>query len=233
MATSGALAFDTTRSVRAGAPHTSSTARASPAGRSPGSTAAMDRPNRIACPAHGTCSDAPVPAGQAVGDGQRGQAERDQGGDPVPGGQAERRVRARLVDHPGQHPAGPGHRVLHLAPVSDNLQHRGPHRLRAAAGSLPQLAERRGIQIQPLHPHPDLVRPDGRAVVQLPGRLRQHTGGLDHPVQAERGPAWVALTRSSHRKSSCREPTKHYLLLLGVRMGGYRSANVIPKRRWS
>ena len=35
------------------------TARASSAGRSPGSTAAMDRPNRIACPAHGTCSDRP------------------------------------------------------------------------------------------------------------------------------------------------------------------------------
>ena len=38
----------TTRWVRAGAPHTSSTARASSAGRSAGSTAAMDRPNKIA-----------------------------------------------------------------------------------------------------------------------------------------------------------------------------------------
>ena len=49
----------TTRSVSAGAPHTSSTARDSGTGRSSGSTAAMDRPNRIAWPAQGTCSDRP------------------------------------------------------------------------------------------------------------------------------------------------------------------------------
>ena len=47
----------TTRCVSAGAPQTSMTDRASPAGRSSGSLAAMDRPNRIAWPSHGTCSD--------------------------------------------------------------------------------------------------------------------------------------------------------------------------------
>ena len=35
--------------------------------RSPGSTAAIDRPNKIACPAHGTCSDLPSqPASPSV-----------------------------------------------------------------------------------------------------------------------------------------------------------------------
>ena len=46
-----------TRRVSAGAPHTSSTASASGPGRSPGSTVAIDRPNRIACPSQGTCSE--------------------------------------------------------------------------------------------------------------------------------------------------------------------------------
>ena len=46
----------TTRAVSAGAPHTSSTASASGTGMSAGSTAAIERPNRIAWPSHGTCS---------------------------------------------------------------------------------------------------------------------------------------------------------------------------------
>lgn len=46
----------TTRAVSAGAPHTSSTARDSSGCRSAGSTAAIDRANRIAYPSQGTCS---------------------------------------------------------------------------------------------------------------------------------------------------------------------------------
>src|SRR5690349_9951372 len=49
----------TTRSVNAGAPHTSNTASASSGARSSGSTATTERPNRIACPAAGTCSLSP------------------------------------------------------------------------------------------------------------------------------------------------------------------------------
>ncbi len=107
----------TTRSVRAGAPHTSRTARARAAGRSAGSTAAMDRPNRIACPAHGTCSDWPSqrssPSVMASGVrlSETSVAIRS------PAARPERRRRARLVHHAGEHPAGPGHRVLHLAPA--------------------------------------------------------------------------------------------------------------------
>lgn len=49
----------TIRSVSAGAPQTSSTDRARFSGRSGGSTAAIERPNRIAVPRQGTCSPAP------------------------------------------------------------------------------------------------------------------------------------------------------------------------------
>ena len=54
-----------------------------------------------------------------------------------------------------------------------------------AAGGFPQLAVGRGVQVQPVHRDPDLVGPDHRAGVQPPGGLRQHPGGLEHPVQAE------------------------------------------------
>ena len=82
----------TTRWVSAGAPHTSITASGQRrrAGRR-AAPPAIERPNRIAWPAHGTCSDRAVPAGQAVGDDQRREAERDQRGDPVARLQPERR----------------------------------------------------------------------------------------------------------------------------------------------
>src|SRR6266702_1529982 len=50
---------DTTRWVSAGAPQTSITASDRGTGRSSGSTAAIERPNKIAWPWHGTCSDRP------------------------------------------------------------------------------------------------------------------------------------------------------------------------------
>src|SRR6185369_6046788 len=54
--------FVTTRLVRAGAPQTSMTASVSSADRSSGSTAAMERANRMAWPSQGTCSDWPSQA---------------------------------------------------------------------------------------------------------------------------------------------------------------------------
>ena len=47
---------------------------ASSAGRSSGSTAAIERPNRMACPSAGTCSERPSQRGQPVGDGAAGSA---------------------------------------------------------------------------------------------------------------------------------------------------------------
>ncbi len=77
---------------------------------------------------------AAVPAGQPVGDGQRGEAERHQRGDPVAGGQPQRRLWPGLCHDAGEHPARAGHRVLHLAPLGDDAEHRGAHRGGVPAG---------------------------------------------------------------------------------------------------
>ncbi len=71
------------------------TARASGPGRSAGSTVAIDRPNKIACPSHGTCSDrpsqraSPSVMASGVSDSDTRVAIRS------PGVQPERRRRAR------------------------------------------------------------------------------------------------------------------------------------------
>ena len=44
-----------------------------------------------------------------------------------------------------------------------------------------------GVQVERLHPDPHLVRPDLGAGVEPAGRLRQHTGGVQDPVQPDRG----------------------------------------------
>ena len=118
-----------------------------------------------------------VPAGQAVGHHQRREAERDERRDPVPWRQPERRAAARLLDHPGEHPAGAGDRVVHLAAAGDDLQDRGPDRVRVVVAGLAQLPERCRVEVQPVHPDPHLVRPDSRARIQPPGRLRQQPAG--------------------------------------------------------
>ena len=134
-----------------------------------------------------------VPAGQAVRDHQRGQAERDQRGDLVTGREAERGIRADLVDGAGEHAAGAGHRVLHLAPGPDDLQYRSSDLVRVAVVRLAQLAEGRGVQVQPGNRDPHLVRPDRGPRVQPPGSLRQHAGRFQHPVQAERRASCAGL----------------------------------------
>jgi hypothetical protein len=95
-------------------------------------------------------------------------------------------VRAGLLGHAGEHPAGSGHRVLHLAPAADDLQHGRAHLSGTAAGGLAQLPERRGVQVEPLQADPGFVRPQGRAGIEFPGGLREHARRLDHPVQPER-----------------------------------------------
>ena len=76
---------------------------------------------------------AAVPAGQPVDDDQRGEAQRHQGGDPVARGQAQRRVRPDLFDDAGEHAARAGDRVLHLAPLGDDAEHRRAQRRRQVA----------------------------------------------------------------------------------------------------
>ncbi len=108
-----------------------------------------------------------VPAGQAVGDDQRGEAERDQGRHPVAGprGRAASRGPASSTT-PVSMPPEPvtGFCILpRLATISSTAA-------RIAAGSPPmrlaQLPERRGVEVQPLDTDPHLVRPQLRAGVQ-------------------------------------------------------------------
>ncbi len=126
-----------------------------------------------------------APAGQLVGDRQRGQGQRDQGGDPVAGAQAQRRVGTDLVHRADEHAAGAGDRVVHLAPLCDDLAYVAAHRRAVPAVGLAQLAEARRVQIQPLHRHPHLVGADVRMRVQPPCGLRQHPHRLPDPMQSD------------------------------------------------
>jgi hypothetical protein len=126
-----------------------------------------------------------VPPGQAVGDPQWGERQRDQRRDPIPRLHTEGRIRADLVDDTDEHAAGSRHRVLHLAALADDAEHGPLDRLAVVILSLGQLPVGGGVEIQPLDRDPHLVRPQLRGRVQ-PGRgLRQHAGGLDHAMQSD------------------------------------------------
>jgi hypothetical protein len=74
---------------------------------------------------------------------------------------------------------------LHFAAGGDDVQD-GPADLVGVGGvGLAELAVGGGVQIQAVHPDPDLVGGDGRAGVEAPGGLGQHARRLDHPVQPE------------------------------------------------
>ena len=132
----------------------------------------------------------PVPAGQAVGDPQRRQRQRHQRRDPVADPQPQRRLRADLVDDADQHAAGAGDRVLHLAAGGHDLEHLAAHGVAVTAVLGRQLAERRGVEVEPLDPDPDLVGADLGAGVQPLGGLRQRAGRREHPVQADGRGVW-------------------------------------------
>ena len=101
----------------------------------------------------------PVPALEGVLDHQRGQAQGDQGGDPVTNGQPEGGLGADLLDGPDQHPPGAGDRVLHLAAGGDDLEHLTAYGVAVVAMLALHLAERRGVEVQGLDPDPDLTWP--------------------------------------------------------------------------
>ncbi len=127
-----------------------------------------------------------VPAGESVGDHQGREGEGHQGGHLVADLEAERGFRADLLDHTDKHAAGAGHRVLHLAPGGDDVEHRRAHRSPVTAVHRPELAEARGVQVESLYPHPDLVGVQLGVGVQALGGLRQDTRGPDHAVQTDR-----------------------------------------------
>ena len=75
---------------------------------------------------------------------------------------------------------------MHLAAAADDLEDLGPHRGAVAAVLLRELAERGGVEVEPLHPDPDLVVTDRRVGVQPLGGLGQRTQRLEHAVHAHR-----------------------------------------------
>ena len=147
----------------------------------------MERANRIAWPSAGHLLAAAVPARQVVVDPQRRQRERHQGRDPRP-----RRAGRAATSGPTSStmpismPPEPVTGFCILPRRRDDLEDLGAG---CASPSPPclvaELAEGRGVEVQPFDAHPHLVRPQpGR--VEPPGRLRQHAGGLEHPVQSDR-----------------------------------------------
>ena len=140
-----------------------------------------------------------VPAGEPVGDRERGEAQRDQRGDAQAGAQAERGLRARLGDDAGKHAARAGHRVVHLAAPADGAEHGCAHRVRGPAGGLADLAERRGVEVKPLDVDADLVGLDPRIGVEPPRGLGQDGAaapGITGPRPA-RSPGPGSQTRCS------------------------------------
>ena len=190
----------TTRSVSAGAPHTSSTARASSRSRSSGSTAAIERANRIACPARGTCSLRPSQPAQPVGDRQRRQGQRDQRGDPVAGLEPQRRLGPDRLDGADQHAAGAGDRIVHLAAGTDDLQDLGADRRAVAAVLLRQLPEAGRVEVEPLDRDPHLVGAD----LRIAGPAARPPAAAHRPVRAPGADRPVTSRTSPVSRTCCR-----------------------------
>ena len=114
----------------------------------------------MAWPRAGTRSERPSQPRELVGDHQRGQGQRDEGGDPVPHRQA------RACDSgptsatvPMSMPPGPGDGVLHLAAGRDDVEDLGADRGAVPAVLLGELPERRGVEVERLDVDPHLVGP--------------------------------------------------------------------------
>ena len=117
----------TWRSVSAGAPQTSITARAERSRQVVGKLGrdAAAEQDGVAVGRH--LLAAAVPAGQPVLDDQRREGQRDQGGDPVADGEPERGALPHLLDGADEHAAGAGDRVVHLAAAAHDLEDLGAH----------------------------------------------------------------------------------------------------------
>ncbi len=146
----------TTRSVSAGAPHTSKTASASSGSRSSGSTAAIDRANRIAWPAAGTCSLRPSHRASPSVTASGVRVSDTRVATRSPDGQAQRGTGTDRVHGADQHAARAGDRIVHLAATGDDLQHLGFDRggvgLAGHGVLFRQLPEARGVEVEPLDP---------------------------------------------------------------------------------
>src|SRR5690348_190406 len=127
-----------------------------------------------------------VPTAQAVGDGERGEGEWYEGGDALAWLQAQGGFWAGLFYRAGEHAAGVGDGVLHLAAGGDDVEDGGADLVRVVAVGLAELAVGGGVEVEAVDPDPDLVGCDGGAGVEPPGGLREDAGRLQDAVQPER-----------------------------------------------
>ncbi|GAA1899694.1 hypothetical protein GCM10009687_81300 [Asanoa iriomotensis] len=74
---------------------------------------------------------------------------------------------------------------MHLATLFDDPEHLGAHRVTVAGVLLPQLSVAGGVEIEPFHPNPHLIRPDFGTIVHTPRCLRQDARRLDDAVQTD------------------------------------------------
>ena len=193
----------TTRAVSAGAPQTSITARLELGGQVVGQHGGDGAAEQDGVAVAGHLLAAAVPAREAVLDDQRGQGERDQGGDPVarPSGRAgtparpPRRCRRACRRSRSRGSASCRGRRRSRAP------RRGPRRpspscLRSSWRNDAASRLSRSTRIRTSSGH------SSRRVSSRCGGLRQHRRLVQHPVQAGRiaghGHAWPIVLRHCH-----------------------------------
>ena len=91
-----------------------------------------------------------------------------------------------------------------LPRVADDGEDRGAHRVAVAAVRALELAERRGVEVEPLDADPHLVGPQLAAGVEPLGRLGQHAAVVQDPVQPGRiagaHDSFSSVTRGSAKR---------------------------------
>ena len=153
----------TTRAASAGAPQTSMHHQRR--GRGRGRRAARRRSSGrtgSACPSAGTCSRAAVPAASPSVITQRGEGQRDQGGDPVADRQARAATRGPTSSTvPTSMPPEPVTGFCILPRVGDDVEHLGAHAPSPSPAvlALGELAEGRGVEVERSTRDPHLVGP--------------------------------------------------------------------------
>ena len=128
----------------------------------------------------------PVPALQAVGDGEGREGQRDQSGHAVADDEAEGRTRTDLGDGADEHAAAAGDRVLHLAALPHDGEHLCADGVTVTRVLVVKLAIGGSVKVERLDVDADLVGPNLRSGVKDTRGLRQRSpGGLQHAMHAQ------------------------------------------------
>ena len=181
---------------------------ASSSGMSSGSFATIERRKRIAVPSQGTCSEVPSQEARSsvIRSGVRVSETRVAIRSPTARPRGDSGPTSSTT--PIEHPAGPGDRVLHLAAAGDDPGDLGPHARSVPEVLVVQLPEARGVEVEPAHPDPHLVRADLRRCVQAPGSLGQHARRARElgarPRRVQCGDPWSSSVRPQpiHRRDT-------------------------------